>query len=370
MKILHVIPSLALASGGPPLALRGFCETLEGVAEIQVVTMDEGTPGDRATFPFRHVSVVFFPYIGKHSYKFSPALLWYIWKNAKSFDVIHTHAAFSITADLAAFIAVLRGVKLVYRPLGTLSPWSLTYGSRRLKSVFVALFLRPLLKKAYAVHCTSKQEAADVAHCIPGVRTVVIPNPVEIYENVYRSRRAPEKELAVGFLSRLDPKKNLESLISACSEMVSDSSLRLLIAGSGDKHYVHKLQMEAASRTNDKFEISWEGFLLDAEKQRFFSRIDVFVLPSLHENYGIAAVEAMTYGVPVILSNAVFLDVPPDTPGVFRCGTDVFSIREALEQVKRASVETRLIWSKSVRETAIKHFSNSAAAVKLIALYR
>jgi len=83
------------------------------------------------------------------------------------------------------------------------------------------------------------------------------------------------------FLSRLHPKKGLELLISAVSQLKS-IEFQLVIAGEGDQHAGH-------------------------EKNLLLQGADIFALTSHSENFGIAALEAMAAGTAVLMSNEVAL---------------------------------------------------------------
>jgi glycosyltransferase involved in cell wall biosynthesis len=107
------------------------------------------------------------------------------------------------------------------------------------------------------------------------------------------------------FLSRLDPKKNLEGLLDAMALVRSElPQLRLTVAGSGETGYVDSLRARAhALGLADR--VRWLGFVEGDAKRRAFEDADFFVLPSHSENFGIAAAEALAHGLPAVLSSGV-----------------------------------------------------------------
>jgi glycosyltransferase involved in cell wall biosynthesis len=108
--------------------------------------------------------------------------------------------------------------------------------------------------------------------------------------------------LRVGYIGRLHRKKNVDMIIEAVGRTSDQASL--LIAGTGDS------QLEAALRGRAQrilpHRASFIGWVSDGDKSStFFSKIDVLVMPSMYECFGVAAIEALAAGVPVVISDKV-----------------------------------------------------------------
>jgi glycosyltransferase involved in cell wall biosynthesis len=107
------------------------------------------------------------------------------------------------------------------------------------------------------------------------------------------------------FLSRLHPVKSLELLLDAWPSVIRQSpSARLVIAGDGEPTYVRTLQERAHLFG---LSVSFTGHVEGAAKNELLERAAVFVLPSQHENFGIAVLEAIAAGLPVVLTGEVQL---------------------------------------------------------------
>lgn len=78
----------------------------------------------------------------------------------------------------------------------------------------------------------------------------------------------------------------------------------LLIAGTGRESYVHDLHARAAALGIAR-DVLWLGHLDESSKLAALGASTAFVLPSLSENFGIAAVEALAAGLPSVLSAGV-----------------------------------------------------------------
>jgi glycosyltransferase involved in cell wall biosynthesis len=110
-------------------------------------------------------------------------------------------------------------------------------------------------------------------------------------------------------LCRLDPKKGVNLLIQAFHDVVKagkGSDWKLVIAGDGEESYVARLK-QAAEQGEGRSRITFEGWVNGEERLTLLRDASLFVLPSSQENFGIAVVEALASGVPVIVSPEVNL---------------------------------------------------------------
>jgi glycogen(starch) synthase len=88
----------------------------------------------------------------------------------------------------------------------------------------------------------------------------------------------------------------------------------LVVAGEGPE-YPHLLTLAAHLGIGDR--VLFLGRVTDDERDILLARASVFVLPSVVEPFGIAALEAMAAGVPTIISK---------TSGVAEVATDIFAV--------------------------------------------
>jgi glycosyltransferase involved in cell wall biosynthesis len=105
------------------------------------------------------------------------------------------------------------------------------------------------------------------------------------------------------FLGRLHPKKSCDILIDAFGK-VADPSMSLLIAGPDQIGWKRGLEQRVA-QLNLGSRVLFAGMLQGEMKQAALAIADAFVLPSHQENFGMAVVEALAAGVPVLISNRI-----------------------------------------------------------------
>src|SRR5262249_46875334 len=182
-------------------------------------------------------------------YKVAPAMVPCLMQSVAQHDVVHIHALFSFASSAAAWAARRRRVPFIVRPLGTLSGFGLRARRRLLKRLSMALIERGMLRDAAAVHFTSRAELADADALGLQMRGVVIPLGVDADDGPPVAplvHPALAGRRVILFLSRLDPKKNLETLVDAVATSPAlRTSCALVVAGAGAPGYVASLKARA-----------------------------------------------------------------------------------------------------------------------------
>jgi glycosyltransferase involved in cell wall biosynthesis len=106
------------------------------------------------------------------------------------------------------------------------------------------------------------------------------------------------------FLGRLHEKKGCAELIRAFAE-IENSSLQLVLAGPcANDDYLQRLK-RLTNELNLGKTITFCGMLTGNLKWGAFAAAEAFILPSHQENFGIAVVEALACGTPVLISNKI-----------------------------------------------------------------
>jgi len=119
-----------------------------------------------------------------------------------------------------------------------------------------------------------------------------IPDPGEIPVG------KPHEGFRICSVSRLAPRKGLDTIVSAMS-LVRDLPVTYYAGGDG----IIRDRLEGLARELGIEErVVFTGVLTEEEKADLLSSCDLFVLPSLHEGFGICYIEAMSAGLPVIAS--------------------------------------------------------------------
>lgn len=321
MNVLHVIPAIAPRYGGPSEVVISLTKALiDAGIDAEIATTD-ADGRDRLAVSYgvltewRSVPVRFFRRQFGVAFKFSSTLERWLMDEVSRFDVVHIHAVFS-HSSVAAFKACTRAsVPYIVRPLGSLDPETFARKSLR-KRLFGAIWGKRMLSQASAVHYSTTRERAVVEKSFGLDRGFIAPAGVATdMEHALRPRSAgvsradSHREPYVLFLGRLDSIKRIELLIDAFEVATADSDLdqwRLVIAGDGEPGYVAGLRSRAQT-TSARDRIEFPGWLSGERKMDALSGASLLALLSEHENFGRAAAEAMSMGVPVVISDDVYL---------------------------------------------------------------
>jgi glycosyltransferase involved in cell wall biosynthesis len=378
MKVLQVIPSVSAVYGGPSRAIADIERALTARG-IEVTTATTNDEGDTRTLPLPcgvpvQTTCATRWYFPRSTVFFSVSVGLGRWlkNNIEAFDIVHAHALFSFAPVVAAFLARRANVPYILRPLGVLAPYGMTRRHPFLKKISFALIERRLIEAASAVHFTSSAEQADAEALGLKCKGVVIPLGIDI-NGVARSgvlRRKPSDTRNLLFLSRIDPKKNLEGVLRALPLVLAKKlDVTLSIAGSGDPQYIKSLQSLTRDLAIDNH-VNWLGYVEGERKSDILATACAFVLPSYSENFGIAVVEALAAGLPCLVSREVAISGEIDKAGA---GIVVSTApREIAAGIENILGNERGITEMSVaaRALASSAFSMDAMGARLEGLYR
>jgi glycosyltransferase involved in cell wall biosynthesis len=125
---------------------------------------------------------------------------------------------------------------------------------------------------------------------------------------VYNCTEIPEHQpsdtkghiLTLGVVSRLSHEKGIDILVTAMPKILSHfPELRLLIIGDGArKQDLQTLALELQC----EHAITWAGLQPKELLESYYTQMDIVVIPSRFEGFGLTAIEAMSYSIPVVAS--------------------------------------------------------------------
>jgi glycosyltransferase involved in cell wall biosynthesis len=231
------------------------------------------------------------------------------------------------------------------------------------------------MRNAALVHYTSDQERIEAEALQVTAAVAIIPNALPDFSNRVAAgefrARYPELQnrRIVLFLSRLDPIKGLDLLLPAFAKLRRQvPNVSLVVAGTGETEFVNGLKAKAES-LGIAADVLWPGFLEGIEKQSALTDADLFVLPSYSENFGIAALEAMAAGLPVIVSDhvAIHREISQARAGM-TVACDVNQITDALARLLSDSTLRRSM-AEDGRCLVRQKYSSDAVARMLIGVY-
>jgi glycosyltransferase involved in cell wall biosynthesis len=219
--------------------------------------------------------------------------------NLLSFDVVHVHGPWGGTSAWALLLARRHGVPTVLtaRESLTVHDRDSSQSPLRARAKTAAWSLVPRLADV-VVYTSKLEDDGSPTTGRLGSRLIwhaVVDDAQPSPER--RPRAAVDDTVVVGFLGRFAWKKKADLLLEA---VALDGRLRLLVAGGGDAAIEGALHSQA-QRLGIEDRVEFLGFIPSSERPLFFDRIDVLAMPSVYENFGMSAAEAMEHGVPVLV---------------------------------------------------------------------
>jgi glycosyltransferase involved in cell wall biosynthesis len=317
LRILHVVPTYwpAVRYGGPIRSVHALARSLARLGhEVHVFTTnvdgasDSEVPLDRPV-DLDGVKVSYFPSKTLRRLYWSSLMARAIAKHVPSFDIVHLHSVFLLPTWMAARAARRADVPYVLAPRGMLVPELIKRRSRWIKTVWISLIERRNVMAAAAIHATSDVEAEDLRRFgwrLP--RVAMIPNGVDDPPTCTGETLSADVVATIGdggfvfSLGRLVWKKGLDRLIACLPEV---PGARLVLAGDDPEGHAAQLQRQAARCGVADRLVVLPRHIEGNDKEALFAASRVFAMPSLSENFGLAAIEAMRRAIPVIVTPEV-----------------------------------------------------------------
>jgi glycosyltransferase involved in cell wall biosynthesis len=194
----------------------------------------------------------------------------------------------------------------------------------------------------------SRQEAIEQL-AVPAERVVYISSAAdEMFAHLDISLQAVERTLVTfgltpGFLlyapGGFDARKNIDRLLEAYALLPSDFrvSHRLVIASKLEQGVREGLEWKAGTFGIQASEIVLTDYVADDELMHLYRACHLYVFPSLHEGFGLPALEAMCCGAPVIASNCTGI---PEVIGMQEALFDPYSVQSMAEKIRQAFDDT------------------------------
>lgn len=214
----------------------------------------------------------------------------------EKFDVIHAHDWLTYPAGMA--LASVTGKPLIVQVHSTEFDRAGTNVNQRVYDIERA-----------GMHAADRVVAvSQMTKSICVRRYGVRPDRVDVvYNGIERETSQPvsgarieSDDKIVLFLGRITMQKGPEYFIAAAKRVLEKvANVKFVLAGSGD---MALRMIELAASMGIGHRVLFTGFLRGRDVDRVFRMADCYVMPSVSEPFGIAALEAISHDVPVILS--------------------------------------------------------------------
>lgn len=319
MRVLHFLPVYVPAwqFGGPILSVSRLCEGLvrQGV-DVRVITTNAGLadfPRNQLGVPVdvNGVQVIYYPLDYQGGAIRSRELVESLQHHMSWAELLHLSSIWQPLGVPVQNAAHSAGVPVIQTLRGALGPYSWKRGLWK-KAPYFFLNERPLIQKAAALHCTTKQEAREIAWLRLKPPIQLLPNPLDLSQLRYDQDLGKEWRRNFGiplgqplFLvaGRLHHKKGLD-LLPKVLHTVSREHWHILFLGKDEDGTGRRLKREL-NQMGLSDRAHWLDPLPADQLVGPYNAADWLLLPSRHENFGNVVVEALACGCGALISDSV-----------------------------------------------------------------
>lgn len=381
------------ATGGPCQGIRNMVPELNKYGiESEVVCLDP------CNAPFLKDDLFTVHALGasRGYWKYHPTLYSWLISNMLHYDVILVRGLWlfhSFAVTKALLHLKRRKVKQLPRvyvvPHGMLDPWFQRAQGRKWKSlrniVYWHLIEKGVVKNADGLLFTCASELLLARNTFSGYKPKVelnigygIQEPPAHEERMLQllHEKVPESitNRYLLFLGRLHEKKGIDVLLEAYRQLLRDGVDLpvLVIAGPGlNTLYGDKIRSVVDEDSNLREKVIFTGMLTGVLKWSAIYHAAAFVLPSHQENFGIAVVEALACGKPVLITNQIniYSEIQKGEAGLVVPDTLTGVVTMLRTWIQLPEVE-KMQLSQNAKDLYRKEFTVESAAQKMIQMLR
>jgi glycosyltransferase involved in cell wall biosynthesis len=368
MKVLQVVPSLAPEWGGPVKVVNELAGALEAIGVSSEIISAQGRRVGNPETVTNDIPIHLFETgpLARLWTAHTPRLKKTLARKIPDFDLVHIQELWHYPGYIASKIARSRNVPYIVTIHGELNEWNLQQ-KRLKKQIYMTAIQRGILQKSAALHAITQAESNRIRQLEIETPVAMIPNGIhtEEFENLPdRSQfvsRYPELEnrLIVLFLGRIQQKKGLDILAQAFGNLVrTRHDVRLVVAGPDEDNTLTEIKTILKSQGALEKAV-FPGMLTGEQKLEALGAADIFALTSYSEGFSVALLEALSAGLPLVItdecnfpevgdSRAGFVVRPNDseTASALMSLLDSADLRREMSQNARRLVRFNYTWER------------------------
>lgn len=351
IKVLHIIHTLEI--GGAEKLLLSTVAEMKKKMNVKICSM---YGNDELYDSFKSLNIEIFRLNFRS--KFNPLIIWKIYQLIKLTrpDLIHTHLFFAtfygmITANLCRVpVIVTEHNESNWQSKNILLKIANRFNARNCtRMIAVSNKVKSTLIERSKVHSS---------------KITVINNCISIQNFNHKkgeSRSYPDNELIIGTVARFDFRKGIDVLLNAIAYIKPQvNEVKCILVGDGkEKAHLRQLVKELNIEKNVEFAGMQEDIL------PFLKKMHMFVLPSRTEGFGIAILEAMAAGCPIIASNVGGIPeiIENEVNGLLVQPDDNIALANAILRLNNRDFAKRI--SQNAYDLVQKKFSGKSYISKL-----
>jgi len=291
-----------------------------------------------------------------------------------AFDILHIVSFWCYPDIVSCHEARRQHIPYILAPHGTLMSQSMRR-KRRKKQLYKRLFTYRNMRNAMAIRYTTELERQQsiLDKQVASKTSFVLPNGIECHEfdqlptrnDAIERLGLPSQSKLITYLGRLHACKQLDLLLLAFAQAIKyipDSHLILAGPDDGDEAKLRALTKKFSLYDR----IHFLGFIGKEDRRNLLAATQLLALVSSAENFGMAAVEAMAAGVPVLVSDRVGVSTEIASDGA---GKVVPPRQDAIAQALTELLLNPLLLNqmgKKAQMSALKRYDIRAVAKQML----
>ena len=361
MKILHYIPSIGKNGGGVSAYLQLLSGSLGNIVELHIVCHPSK---DELELENCHIHYI----KGDWKHFIKTRCEFYTLLNEIKPDAIHVNGCWMIQCSWIVFWARHKGYPVIISPHGMLEPWNIAknYWTKKLPALL--LYQKRSIRACQMLVATAESERKNLIKLGYNHNITIIPNGIAIKGINIKDSWQERKQIL--FLALYRKNKGIDILMQAIAQIKSElKGWKVIIAGIESDYTINDLK-DMSYQLGISNIVEVVGGLFGNEKWKAYKESDIFILPTLNENFGIVIAESLICGTPVITTKgAPWPQIP-----IYKCGwwidRSVNELVHAIQEFIHTPIEKRKTMGINGRKLIEENFTSDIVAEKITEMYK
>ena len=221
-------------------------------------------------------------------------------------NLVVLHQIYTFSVLIGYIYARKNEIPFVVFPHGSLTKYHES-DSKFIKYLVKKVIVTKILRESKAIIVTCESERHDLNPALEA-KAYHLPygaSRISLMQGINLSKLKGNQDIRIVFSGRFDKKKNLPMLLGAMPTILERyPELVLDIAGSGTANEIRKIQVLVSTLKLEK-NVQFHGWVDSSKMQEILSAARLLVLPSENENFAMVVAEALSAGVPCVVSKYV-----------------------------------------------------------------
>lgn len=375
IQILILVPQYlpGFNAGGPIRSISNMVQSLGDEFIFKIITSDRDL---YSLQPFSNISPNIWMKVTKSEILYSSPGYLSIRNIYKllidtKYDLLYLNSFFHLIFSIIPLIIFKMAIKdkkpVLLAPRGEFSPGALSFKKIK-KMIYIHFFKFVRLYNNIFWQASTEFEKNDILNIFninQKDRIYIAPNiPLKIKsKNLNNFHKKKPGYLKIVFLSRISPKKNIDGALRILKGMKGE--IKFDIYGPIGDEFYWKECLSIVDQLESNIGVTYRGPVNHEQVKDILPSYDLFLLPTRGENFGHVIIEALSSGLPVIISDQTpWQDISSYKAGFNIPIEDVEDYRQILNKFLEMNEKEYNIFRKGALNYAFEYFKNSNAVIQ------